>query len=553
MFLQRSRFVELLWREAGPKGRKILLHGGLSGLFEALAIVFINGAVAHMAEDGLNFRFFGLFVVSVLLYLYGDRYALSQSLAIIGAIIYDTHLRIVDKVRRSSLIEYERTERTTIYSVLVENSEILVEATRYLADGVSNLFMLAISAVYIASLSFQALLMVLVLDLVGLSLFVMTQDVVSKELRKVRSLKEEFLASVSHLLNGFKEIKVNAAKGDDLFDNYIKSNSIQAKDLKISTEVRSCRNFLMVRAFFMFLIACVVFLLPQLVAMEITTVTSIVAVVLFSIGPLGQILLGIPFFTKAELAVAAIDALEQRLDAYDDMKDTDPDSRLAKKTDFEEIQIKDVTFSYTQNDSGHAFNLGPLNLSIRRGELIFIAGGNGSGKSTLLKLLAGLYYPSRGAAYVDDIMVKPSNYAHYRRMFSAIFSDFHTFDRLYGIDHLDRAFLQDMLDRMDLSRRTTYMDGKFTDINLSTGQKKRLALVACAMENKPVLLFDEVAADFDPQFRTYFYEVYLKELKARGKTIVAISHDDRYFHLADRLIKMDYGTFIGPDCARDQG
>lgn len=555
MLLHRSLFIERLWREAGPQGPRILFHGALSGIFEALAVVFINSAVSNLAleEGSLNFRYLGLFAVSMFLYIYGDRYVLSRALPVVGALIYDTQTRIVDKLRRSSLREYERIERTRIYSALSDNAELLVEATRYLADWISHIVMLLVSACYILSLSVEALLMVLLLDALGLTIFLMAQTSVAKELRKVRDLKSGFMTSVRHALDGFKELKINSAKSDDLFENHITRNSGQAKELKIATEIRSNYSFLSVRAFFLLLVACVVFILPQFRHLETQAITSIVAVVLFSIGPLAQILLGVPFLTKAELAMSSIQDLENELDRIDDMRETQEQSRLkGKRKDFSTIALSGGIFEYeeapclhgAQEERRRSFTLGPLDLTIRRGETLFIAGGNGSGKSTLLKLLAGLYYPSAGALHVDEVLVKAGNYTYYRDFFSVIFSDFHLFDRLYGLERIDEDALRRLLDRLDLSRRTAYREGRFTDIDLSTGQKKRLALAVCALEDKPVLLFDEVAADFDPEFRRFFYEVYLKELKERGKTIVAISHDDRYFHAADRLVKMEDGRFV---------
>jgi len=137
-----------------------------------------------------------------------------------------------------------------------------------------------------------------------------------------------------------------------------------------------------------------------------------------------------------------------------------------------------------------------------------------------------------------------TNYKHYRNLFSVIFTDFHLFDRLYGLKTVDEDDLDDLLVKMELASKTAYSEGKFTNINLSTGQKKRLAMIISYLEDKPIFMFDEVAADQDPVFRKYFYEVFLQNLKAKGKTIIAVSHDDRYFNMADRVLKMEFGKFV---------
>jgi len=65
-----------------------------------------------------------------------------------------------------------------------------------------------------------------------------------------------------------------------------------------------------------------------------------------------------------------------------------------------------------------------------------------------------------------------------------------------------------------------------------------------------VYLFDEWAADQDPVFKKVFYTQLLPELKARGKAVLVISHDERYFGAADRVIRLDYGKLApeGPAC-----
>jgi putative ATP-binding cassette transporter len=133
---------------------------------------------------------------------------------------------------------------------------------------------------------------------------------------------------------------------------------------------------------------------------------------------------------------------------------------------------------------------------------------------------------------------------NYRELFSTVFSQFHLFDRLYGMEDTDPELVQATLEEMQLSGKTRFEAGRFTDINLSTGQRKRLALAVTLLENKEILVFDEWAADQDPHFRKYFYEVVLKRLKDEGKTVIAVTHDERFWNHADRVIKMEYGSIV---------
>lgn len=188
------------------------------------------------------------------------------------------------------------------------------------------------------------------------------------------------------------------------------------------------------------------------------------------------------------------------------------------------------------------FLLGPINLSIRAGEITYIVGGNGSGKSTLAKLITGLYIPQSGSIYLDGIQISDRNREWYRQHFSAIFTDFYLFDRCLGFDpsDLDRK-VESYLKRLQLDHKVQVKDGVLSTTNLSQGQRKRLALLTAYIEDRPIYLFDEWASDQEPLFRDFFYKEILLELKERGKAVVVITHDDRYFHLADHIIKLDYG------------
>jgi putative ATP-binding cassette transporter len=121
------------------------------------------------------------------------------------------------------------------------------------------------------------------------------------------------------------------------------------------------------------------------------------------------------------------------------------------------------------------------------------------------------------------------------------------FGKLYGLRDLDPGQVNALLERMQLDTKTAYVDGRFTSLNLSTGQRKRMGLLIALLEDKPICVFDEWAAEQDPEFRSYFYEELLHQLKEEGKTIIAVSHDDRYFHHADKIIKMEYGQLVKID------
>jgi putative pyoverdin transport system ATP-binding/permease protein len=213
--------------------------------------------------------------------------------------------------------------------------------------------------------------------------------------------------------------------------------------------------------------------------------------------------------------------------------------------EFKQIDLQQATHSYQLAGEENPFTLGPIDLSLHPGELVFIVGGNGSGKSTLAKLITGLYVPDRGEIRWDGQIVDDRHREQYRQLFSTVFADFYLFDRFVGLRLVDGDAQAKMyLEKLQLTHKVAIEQGKLSTTALSQGQRKRLALLTAYLEDRPIYLFDEWAADQDPFFREIFYQQLLPELKQRGKAVLVISHDDRYFHLADRLLKLDYGKIV---------
>lgn len=206
---------------------------------------------------------------------------------------------------------------------------------------------------------------------------------------------------------------------------------------------------------------------------------------------------------------------------------------------WQRLELRDLTFTY----QGQGFAVGPLNLTIKRGEMVFLIGGNGSGKSTLAMLLTGLYTPQSGQILLDDVVIEAKNIGDYRQLFSAVFTDFHLFGQMMGPNGQppDPKIVENWLNQLKMTAKLEIENNKIANLQLSQGQRKRVALLLAAAEGRDFLLLDEWAADQDPQFRSVFYRDLLPQLTAMGKTVLAISHDDRYFPHADRLLEMRQG------------
>lgn len=258
-------------------------------------------------------------------------------------------------------------------------------------------------------------------------------------------------------------------------------------------------------------------------------------------------------------AVAALPVMVSANVSYKKLKDLNlpepSDARFQNESSFSgfsTLALKDVYFGYENSDTG--FKAGPFNFELKRGELVFVIGGNGSGKSTFANLLTGLYQPHQGNIFVDGTPVSEEKRNDYRSLFSAVFSDFHVFKQLLNAngERADASQVNQWLERLHMQEKVKFEEGALSSVDFSQGQKKRLALMLAALENRECLLLDEWAADQDPQFRHTFYTEILPLLSSQGKTIVAITHDDHYFDLADRVLKMDEGILHELDSSERQ-
>jgi putative ATP-binding cassette transporter len=245
----------------------------------------------------------------------------------------------------------------------------------------------------------------------------------------------------------------------------------------------------------------------------------------------------IPALSTAEAAARSLVELEAALTREVTAEASGTAQLPPERRDFESLRLSQVVFTYPPSEAGDGFALGPINFEVKAGETVFITGGNGAGKSTFLRLLTGLYQPQSGSVLLNRRPLEPERFQLLRDRIAAVFADYFLFQKLYGLDPEPEA-ADKLLIEMGIADKTSFEDGGFTNVRLSTGQRKRLALIAAVLEGRPVLVLDEWAADQDPAFRRKFYEEVLPALKRRGVAVVAATHDDRWFHLADRQIRL---------------
>lgn len=539
------KLINLIRDQDSRSFRKLVFMVIISGIANALLLAVINTAAEKSYNEISDTKLFFTFFLTLGLFIFTKNFILHKTNILVETVLAKYRLRISNKIRYSDLLTIERIEKSEIFTRLTSDATQISQTAPLMIDAVQSMVMLVFSIFYIFTLSGIAFFVIVLSIGAAVFIYEIRRRRIIKVLESTRSKEVELFQSLGHVIEGFKEIKVNSRKSNHIF-RVIKRTTFSNRDLKIEAGKDFNINFLFSQIFFYLLLGVCVFILPKFIEVYSDIVMKLTAAILFIIGPINALVGSIPIFSASEIAMGNIDKLESQLEEY---LDPEISEKINERNDYVGDDVKALPFETSIAFSGlefryeekGAFCLGPIDFELKKGELIFLIGGNGSGKSTFLKTLTGLYAHSGGTIRVDEKLLLQEQYQSYRNMFSVLFTDFHLFDKVYGLEHIDEHRVHELLKYLKIDHKTQFRNGMFTTQNLSTGQRKRLALVITFMEDKDIYIFDEVAADQDPEFRKFFYEVLLKDLVSKGKTVIAATHDDHYFHLADRVIKMVYG------------
>ncbi|CAA6814287.1 MAG: Cyclic peptide transporter, partial [uncultured Thiotrichaceae bacterium] len=534
------QLIKFLERETTEPYTPVILIAIISGMANSLLIGLINHAAEAVAKQEDLTQYFLMYMIAFALFLYGQWYAFERAILLIEEAIFQVRTRLTGKVQQVELAFMENMGANTLYGRLTQNDTLISQSVPMIVGTLQMFSLMVFSLIYLGYISPISFIMTLVAMSLAVIYFLAQSDFIKTALQEVHEKEKIYFKSISHLVNGFKEIKINHQKGQDLLQR-IATVSKSAQDIKAGFRKRESRLWSFGRLFIYILLPIVVFIIPNFSHEHTGNLFKIAATLIFLIGPTNMLANMIPMMSRVNVAIDDLFALEQEMDAAIVNYNTHIDGRdHDNQKNFKCITINQISFTYPDS-TGVAFAAGPFNETVKKDELLFIIGGNGSGKSTFLKLLTGLYYPNEGGLYLDNTLIDNTNYPHYRNLFSIVFTDFHLFNKFYGVADVDVEKVDYWLEKMWMQDKVKYQDGGFTSTDLSTGQRKRLAFIAAMLEDKPILVIDEFAADQDPQFRQYFYEKLLGEVRDMGKTIIAVTHDDHYFHVADRVWKMDEG------------
>lgn len=447
---------------------------------------------------------------------------------------------LVGKILSVPLRQLEQIGAPRLMVALTEDVLSLTEAMLAIPTFMVNVAILVGGAIYLGYLSWTVLIAMGVFILFGAVAYRFLIRSGFAHLFAARDEQDRLFKHFRSLTDGIKELKLHRERRGVFFSENIQGCTERYKRHNIAAEIRFIIAHNWSHLLFFTLIGLILFLLPKVNDVTPQALTGYVVATLYLMGPLSGVLGSLSMFGRATAALRKIQELGLTLAAR--AGDDCPMEQPVGAPAFKKLEIVDVTHSYHREKEDDRFTLGPIRLTFRPGELVYLVGGNGSGKSTLAKVITGLYPPEQGTIRWDGRAVSEQNRDEYRQLFSAVFADFHLFENLMGKPgpELD-AQAGEYLNLLHLEHKVKIKDGVLSTTQLSTGQRKRLALLNAYLEDRPFYLFDEWASDQDPLFKEVFYTQLLPELKARNKTVLVITHDDHYFHLADRIIKLDYG------------
>jgi len=533
--------VVLSWSKGIRHSKTIIALATLSSFLAGIGYTTLIALIKTILSDrqfsqpGLFWKFFVLCAV-IPVCGFSSQFLL---LHLTTKVSYQLRVGLSRQILSTPLRVLEKLGAPRLLATINQDIPALTDAVAVLPQMLTQFAMMAGCLFYLGWLSWKLLLILLGYMILGL---LSHQLPILKAFRYFKLLREQWDAlfeAVRGLTEGTKELKLNSRRREAFLTQHLEpaAAGIQRFSMRGNGIAMAASNWGQI-LFFIF-IGLLLFAMPFLLAVEPQILVGYTLVVLFMITPLTMILNQMPTMERAYVATNKLQDLGPLLTtsvAESQAQLPNPDPKWGR------LDLVNVTHVYRQDGEDEEFQLGPINLTFRPGEWIFLIGGNGSGKTTLAKLLMGLYEPESGEIRVDGRPVTNDERDEYRQRFSAVFYDFFLFERLFGLEEKDLdAKSQKYLDLLQLSHKLKIKNGKLSTIELSQGQRKRLALLSAYLEDRPIYIFDEWAADQDPIFKQIFYYQLLPELTAKGKTVIVISHDDAYYDLADRLIKLESG------------
>jgi putative ATP-binding cassette transporter len=538
--LEYRSIPALLWRRSPKLLSAALLCGLLAGLAYSVAIPLllhglnVQGAATQAGASDKRFHSYFALCLFILI-------SRSASLILVNNIVKDVtaDLRIGLSKRINSLrvSDIEQIGMARLVNMLVDDiGAISTSAISIPMIGVALVTLLGIVG-YLLYLDLRVALIVIAAIGCGAFVYKYAMGASEERLKSARALRDDVQEGVRGLIFGASELKLNSQKSAAFIEDAIaRPEKEAAKHNKIADAIiHSAGTFGDLLSFLV--IGLVAFVVPRFFTISMVTIYGAIIAIFYIIGPLANIMHAIPTLLRGQVSL-------DRLKALGSYAAEEPQTGVVP-ANFSTIRLQAVRYDYPNANKAALL---PTSLTLRRGEILFIVGGNGSGKSTLSKILSLLYLPPEGTVYFDECPITRNNIAQARDQIGIVLSNYHLFAKLYGAEQGEQAAsVQRLLELLELDQHIRFEGTSFSSTQLSDGQRRRLALLLAILDDKEVYVFDEWAADQDPRFKEIFYRHLLQDFKIRNRFIVVITHDDRYFHCADRVVTMEDGAVLSDE------
>ncbi len=526
-FLKREGFIEM---------KSLFYLSMLVALIGTLLVAIISIAATNVGTDKpITFLFFFYLALLILFWRYSkeaNRKNVQQGQIMVHKFI----LRMMRVVLQTELLNYEKIGATSVLNAIGREAQVLSTSIPLLVGAFTSLSIVIFLIIYTAFISFTAFV---ILSISTLIIFLITSRALMVSHRNIMKAWQGETVNFSlynDFLFGFQEIKVNTERSKAITSELIQ---LTKKSLKEKTDalVDITNFFAFLQTMLYILIGIMVFVVPMLSEHFGNDITQVATTTLFLVSSLSATIQIIPSISQANVSAMHLLLIEEELkkEANGFIDQISIDEKI------ESITLENILFDYKQSENTSNFTLGPINFHFAKGKIYFIRGSNGSGKTTLLRLLVGLIQPEHGTVSVNGKKLTKNMLEAYRNKFAIVFNNFYLFKKLYGIANYEDKYFDEILSLMEMKEKVSIDRGQFSDLKLSTGQRKRIALMVALFENKDFIILDEWAADQDPEFRKKFYTKILPMLKNQGKTIIALTHDDAYYDVADKIIVLDNG------------
>jgi putative ATP-binding cassette transporter len=541
----------LIWKQSRAEILRFLRFATIAAFSLTYCYYLINNSSSNTLASDQKIYIVIQFLLTLFIYCFSQLKALELSGPIVENTVHAIRSKLIAGLQKMELQDAESIGTARIISVLSSDTQTISQVASPLAFSVQSLIMTIFAVMYLGFISITGLILAVVISGFAIWSFLSHSKAVEKALTSAQNQASEMQQQVMSLVEGFKELKLSKEKANDAVTSATQSSAASI-EYKLVAHKAISQDFVLSQLSIFSLLGTMAFVVPYFNPDTSDNIKESIAAVMFLVSPLFGLIGNVPTITAANLSANNLVEFESLLKSME-VNETNIDelnttnaimptgavNGVQNDLSFTRLTMENVRFAYNAKDG---FSIGPLDFTINQGDLVFVSGNNGAGKTTILKILIGLYRPSSGLVLLDSKPVWPENITQYRNLFAVVFSDFYLFKKLYGVNSLDSAWAQTWLERLQLSKKVELINGQFSTTKLSTGQRKRLALFAALAEKKPILILDEWAADQDPGYRHFFYHEILPYIRSENITVIAITHDDSYYDLADRRLHLKDGV-----------